>query len=291
MYQLDLDNGKIQRIIEQHVDQSALVIRLIGQEGLIWCLSEDRINRYVIQSTDPESPLEELERARVVKTHVYDLPSIKAELTSEWTIEPLQKYETLQLAETAMRQTAFLRNSATESTMRFKLYNADKTLRQEGVVDWEQPKTSAGAMNTIVAAAPPVLIAGAAVNLAINSPIPNRSVATMFPIAAVAATVLHCVIAAALAFWLSGLRSVGFQMRVLWTALAALLGMSMLLAIVAIYPSIVRELCPRCDMARRVDQEHCDKCGSEWDRPVAEGIEIIGKRMLADELVSGGSVG
>ena len=69
----------------------------------------------------------------------------------------------------------------------------------------------------------------------------------------------------------------GLNRSQLWSWLAATfaLGLAAPLAMLAIYPVVVRQACPRCDKARRLDRSKCEHCGTAWDAPMPEGIELL----------------
>jgi hypothetical protein len=94
---------------------------------------------------------------------------------------------------------------------------------------------------------------------------------------------LHAVIAAALAFWISGRRGVLRKTQVLWAVLGAIFGVFALPAIIAIHTRLVYEPCPRCTKPRRIDTTACQGCGADWDRLPRDGNEVIGG-WLAEEI-------
>ena len=65
------------------------------------------------------------------------------------------------------------------------------------------------------------------------------------------------------------------------------------LAVLAIYPQVYLERCPRCDRKRRVERERCEHCDAEWEPPASEGIEIIddidGTETIRTEVSSAGA--
>lgn len=61
-----------------------------------------------------------------------------------------------------------------------------------------------------------------------------------------------------------------------WWLLACIpLGIATPLAVVAIYPVLIREKCPKCGKLRRVDLDECEACGAGWEKPELQGIEIL----------------
>jgi len=92
----------------------------------------------------------------------------------------------------------------------------------------------------------------------------------------IVALVLHAMIAAAIAFWLSGRRGATRKIQVLWAVLGTIFGAAVLPAIIAIHAKLIYEPCPQCDKPRRIDKMTCDSCGADWDRLPRDGNEVIG---------------
>ncbi|MEQ1829454.1 MAG: hypothetical protein ABL921_26050 [Pirellula sp.] len=64
----------------------------------------------------------------------------------------------------------------------------------------------------------------------------------------------------------------------IWIALGALFGLGSSLAILSIYPRIMRVPCAKCDHHRRVDIDLCEHCGGGWQSGTITGIEIMERR-------------
>ncbi|MCC6510363.1 MAG: hypothetical protein IT423_14765 [Pirellulaceae bacterium] len=60
-----------------------------------------------------------------------------------------------------------------------------------------------------------------------------------------------------------------------WIVLGMILGWAIPLAVLAIYPKMVRVACPSCQALRRIDSTQCEHCQTVWVRPARQGIEII----------------
>lgn len=76
--------------------------------------------------------------------------------------------------------------------------------------------------------------------------------------------------------WVLGRRR-GFSTskRVAWSLATLLAGPVGPLLLIALYPPVHREPCPRCDRLRQVDRGVCPHCASAWEAVQSEGIEII----------------
>lgn len=76
--------------------------------------------------------------------------------------------------------------------------------------------------------------------------------------------------------WVLGRRR-GFSTSkcVAWSLATLLAGPVSPLLLIALYPPVHREACPRCDRLRQVDRGLCPHCASAWEAVQSEGIEII----------------
>jgi hypothetical protein len=70
-------------------------------------------------------------------------------------------------------------------------------------------------------------------------------------------------------------RGLSPRQTALWVVLAGLLGLGVPLAVLAIYPMAVYEICGGCQRRRRVENATCEHCGADWDALPTEGIEIV----------------
>ncbi len=70
-------------------------------------------------------------------------------------------------------------------------------------------------------------------------------------------------------------RGLSVRQMAVWCLLAALLGLGVPLAVLAIYPVAVYETCSSCSKRRRVEHANCEHCGADWDTLPTEGIEIV----------------
>jgi hypothetical protein len=70
-------------------------------------------------------------------------------------------------------------------------------------------------------------------------------------------------------------RGLSPRQTAVWVVLAGLLGLGVPLAVLAIYPMAVYEVCSGCQRRRRVENATCEHCGADWDALPTEGIEIV----------------
>ena len=87
--------------------------------------------------------------------------------------------------------------------------------------------------------------------------------------------VIMAILATLLTYAMTRIRRLTTRQSIVWSLIGFVCGMGIALAVLAIYPQIYLERCPRCDRKRRVEQERCEHCDAEWEPPANEGIEII----------------
>jgi len=85
----------------------------------------------------------------------------------------------------------------------------------------------------------------------------------------------RAVSSAIISFRLLSLRGVSRRNIRLWVFGSLLLGVAAPLAIVAIYPKLIRERCKTCGKSRRVDLALCESCGASWGIAEPSDITII----------------
>ena len=87
--------------------------------------------------------------------------------------------------------------------------------------------------------------------------------------------VIMAIIATLLTYTMTRVRRLTTRQSIVWSLIGFVGGMGTALAVLAIYPQVNLERCPRCDRNRRVERERCEHCDAEWEPPANEGIEII----------------
>lgn len=82
-------------------------------------------------------------------------------------------------------------------------------------------------------------------------------------------------------YWLCQRRGLGRGTTVLWSIASLFLGLATPLAVVAIFPKLVYEVCPSCQRPRRIDREKCPHCAAAWSSAPTVGIELLEGQALA----------
>ncbi len=95
----------------------------------------------------------------------------------------------------------------------------------------------------------------------------------------------QAILACVLAYVTARHRGLSKKARVGWSIAGSLGGFGVALAIIAIYPRCFREACTCCKKPRRVELLECEHCGSEWELPARDGIEVLENPSETENLV------
>ena len=95
----------------------------------------------------------------------------------------------------------------------------------------------------------------------------------------------QAILACVLAYVTARHRGLSKKSRVGWSIAGSLGGFGVALAIIAIYPRCFREACTCCKKPRRVELLECEHCGSEWELPARDGIEVLENPSETENLV------
>jgi cytochrome bd-type quinol oxidase subunit 2 len=134
------------------------------------------------------------------------------------------------------------------------------------------PSTTGTSVETFATVMPPVLMGSVFAAMVLTG---DNSGEIRSWTLAIGLLVVHSVISVLFVWWLTGTRGLTLQQRVVWITTATLLGLGTVMAVLAVYPKLVKESCTRCGKERRVDLDDCEHCNRPWDAPPSEGIEIL----------------
>ncbi len=264
VYQLDVANASVRQIVSADLRTAEMTLPSTGQEAVLWVASGDALERHALHAANSDESLPLTGSDVVAKTNRYPLPAINSELTGRFTSPDWNGSARRSAAENADGVTALI-DRTTHGTARFTIYSANGSVSEEATVRLAQaPNHSEDGIAVVV---PPSLIAGMFLW--------SDTGGGLFPVPIWWAVGAHTLLAVFLVQWLSSSLGLSLGKRVMWSVIAAATGIATSVAMLAIYPRLVREPCGRCESPRRIDKNRCEHCGAEWDPPQAEGIEII----------------
>jgi hypothetical protein len=261
VYQVDIANTIVRQIIDADIRGAVMVVPTKDQDAVVWASNASGLERHTLHAANSDEPLPFADSDVIAKTNSYPLPAVTSELTGRFTAPSTFL---LTVAENAKGITALIDRTEYE-TAQYKIYSSDGSVIEEASVPLAIEQSHSGEGVTI--ALPPSLIAGT-----ILFDDSGRS-ELLIPVRWLVCA--HAALAMMLVQWLSVSLGLSRKQRLTWTVAAALAGLTVGVAMLAIYPRLVREKCAGCEAARRVDKDRCEHCGADWDPPQAEGIEII----------------
>ncbi len=297
LYLLDPSSASIRQLIDRRIDALALIGGDAGHAPTLLIRSNHQLLEYQLidgsgsdawfQKADPQNPV-----PRTQARSLYDLPltaklvntiDLPAELLSLSHFRIARSPIGWYIAPARSDSTVFhLTSQGQLETIAFQIQPETKSPPHE---DRLRPEPMiAGALPGVV------FIGGAAIDtwVSLTQPAakPLAKVLAERPLL-VATSLFSFTLVTLLSLWLTrraaqrrGLS--GGQMRV-WSWSVLLLGLAAPLSVVALYRRTQREPCPQCQQPRRVDENHCEHCGVQWEPPQSEGIEIVDAHRLPQQ--------
>lgn len=276
VFQVDLSGRKVNRLIDAEV--GSVTIELPATKGgaaTLWVSSGDRLSRYQLISSIADEPLDSASDPIITKTQRYPLPLLAAEKTQEFAIGPIDGLWAGTLA-SSIESKIIATNRVGGSRYHVIVLDAVSGMTESGIVQIKSGSQAFAVPPELYIFPPGAIGSGSAITYLLSDD--NEWQAVMKPITRifVVTLVMHAVIAAAIAFWISGRRGAARTTKVLWAVLGTIFGVVVLPAIIAIHAKLIYEPCPQCDNPRRIDKMTCDSCGADWDRLPRDGNEVIG---------------
>ena len=264
IYQVDFDDLSIRQLAKGEFE--SLNVQMGSIPSTVWAKSGDQLIRFSVRAHDPADPLPSLAEAPIQQTNSIMLPQIDLEKVASYAVDLENSEQTSQILSAPDGSQLLVRQSRSG-------YVQYRDLDSSGRGEYSStrvPATELQKRNLVeclqLLCIPPSVLGGMICGFGRNE------FRTLPPIGLIA---LNAIVAAALCWLLTTKLGLKSRRRLWWTIAAALLGLGTLLAVIAIYPKLVREACPRCDKDRRVDLDDCEHCGNAWDPPADEGIEIM----------------
>lgn len=273
LYQIDWKARTIRTVIQQPNDGLAFVLPASDQDAVLWVRSGNEISRHKIKPLNPEEELELRDSEIVARSQSVRLPEVTVAETKKWSFPSTPSLSALTddpqrpitVSETPDGKTLFaLIPTYQDPEGRYQIRLADGALEKEADFTFPERRKPSSEIYS-AAVAPPALVA----TFGFFTP-------GVIGIPFLALLVAHCLLALAIAFWLSRRYELPAASRNLWLIAAILLGIGAPLAMVMCYPRVIRETCHHCNGQRRIDRSRCRSCGADWLKPPVQGNEIIG---------------
>ncbi len=276
VFQVDFKGRVVNRLIDAEVGSAAIKLpETQGGAASLWVVTSDRLSHYRVVSSIADEPLDSAGDPIVTKTQRYPLPLLAAEKTQEFAIGAIDVPSHIYVA-VGNESKIVVMNSVGQFRYHVEVLDTVSGLAESGFVRIK-PGSQANAVAPELYFIPPGAFGlGSAVAYLLSDAEDWQENTKPIPRIFILALLMHAVIAAAIAFWLSRRRGAARKTQILWTVLGAIFGVAALPAIIAIHAKLIYEPCPRCDNPRRIDMAVCEGCGADWDRLPREGNEVIG---------------
>jgi len=276
VFQVDLSGRKVNRLIDAEVGSVAIELPATkGGAATLWVSSGDRLSRYQLISSIADEPLDSASDPIITKTQRYPLPLLAVKETKEFAVGPIDGLWAGTLA-TSIESKIIATNRVGGSRYHVIVLDAVSGLVESGIVRIDQPKQASPVPDEFYILPPGLIGLGSAVVYFVIDNEQWQAITNSIPRIFTVVLLLHALVAAAIAFWLSGRRGAARTTKVLWAVLGTIFGVVVLPAIIAIHAKLIYETCPQCDNPRRIDKTTCDSCGADWDRLPRDGNEVIG---------------
>ncbi len=276
LYQIDLTEMTTRRLLAGSFDQVGLALGDSAEEAIIWTISGAKMTRHQLlllsevpgQAGNKEVTMPVLNEKLLV-TQVISLPPVKLESKETFEVDPVTWRESVWVVSSADGEFGLVRRVLAREA-RFGMLDAARKGELESIS--LTPSTTGTSVETFATVMPPVLMGSVFAAMVLTG---DNSGEIRSWTLAIGLLVVHSVISVLFVWWLTGTRGLTLQQRVVWITTATLLGLGTVMAVLAVYPKLVKESCTRCGKERRVDLDDCEHCNRPWDAPPSEGIEIL----------------
>lgn len=276
IFQVDFNGRRVNRLIDAEVSSAAIQLpETKGGAASLWVFTGDRLSHYRVLSSIADEPLDSASDPIITKTQRYPLPLLAAEKTQEFAIDPVDRPSVVTVA-ASNKSKIVVMSSIGAYQYHVEVLDTASGLAESGIVRIDQPKQASPVPDEFYILPPGLIGLGSAVVYFVIDNEQWQAITNSIPQIFTVVLVLHAVIAAAIAFWISGRRGAARTTKVLWAVLGTIFGVVVLPAIIAIHAKLIYETCPQCDNPRRIDKMTCDSCGADWDRLPRDGNEVIG---------------
>ena len=256
VYQVKLLSRQVRKIIDGPVTGvghfDALNLELDRDRDSLWTVHGDQAKRYEIEISEADE--------------------VTTKLTGQWTVDPKSSESPLLRIAEAPNGVAAFTHSGFFSPLRrhYQVLAADGTVASEGEATLHENSNVVRAEYEILLVPPALLVGTLVVQAAFGNPVDGFSHPAFWVV-----IFLHSLLAVVIAVWVARSRRLSSGKTVLWGIVSGLLGVSMPLAMVAIYRKLTLEPCLECNALRRVDQTHCESCGAAWEALESDGNGIF----------------
>ncbi|QDT08421.1 cytochrome d ubiquinol oxidase subunit II [Planctomycetes bacterium K23_9] len=265
LYQWDASGKSVKRLLAGDFQAAGLSLGATSDASFFWTISGTTLTRYDLELRPSSEETLPFVSEIVEMTYSYQLPLISLHAAETFEVAPVRQNETVRIVRADDGRYGLVRSdNGRDSQYRMLSGDGSQSLAS---VDLPIPAVPISEAR-LGGAIPPILgfIAGVATLLG-SVQVPASHWLWILAL-------IQGLVAAVAVWWITGTRGFSQRSRIAWVVTSTMLGIGTLIGIVAIYPKLICEACPRCDQQRRVDREACEHCSQAWDAPTDDGIEI-----------------
>ncbi len=274
VYQLGEDGRSLRKLIEQPIDSASFIPPSKDRPPRLWVQNGQQITAFELSARDPDKPL----FAGVDSIRSVTLPQINVTELQTLNLGD-SPHNSLSIVDRPGADTVVL-DIATLTRGYFTRFDqAGGKIASGRIALYHQPSTWRNSDTLVGAVFPPLFMMTAAATELIDQTYLDGGFSTPMPRATKAvmclAVAMHILVAMVMTVWACRRRRLSRRVTIGWTVASTFLGIGIVLAVIAAYPSIPCERCHGCGLLVRVDQEKCPQCGAPWEPPTRDGCEIF----------------
>ncbi|MDA8746102.1 hypothetical protein N9N28_15870 [Rubripirellula amarantea] len=270
VYQLLADELRAQKLLDGKVDYAMLLLEEDDRPASLWTMADNQLTWHTIEPTDTSSEMPQADSATIKTTHQFALPPIKVVSSRTFQVDPPNAKEMLRVIRTPDGEHALIHENYSSEVSKYAKLDANGGVESLGSV--QLPKMQTGHSEDWIGwFFPPAILTLMITTMSLFYGVAGPG----SPMGIVFSTIGHAAFASLAVWYMGGRVGLSNRARITWTALGATLGFGVVIALISIYRKPIKEDCPRCTQARRIDLATCEHCGQPWDPPAEEGVEIF----------------
>ena len=263
--QLDTDTFEVTPLTSHQSERLCMLLARDEIPATLWTVHGDALTRHTISAIDSEKSLDE---EMLDESAWFSLPLVKVDDSKTFKIDSLDESDSISVFRADDGRHGYVRYNYKTTEHFYGMLEDDGNVGAVGPVI--VPPVLQPSQNGFALVISPILVV---VNFVASNFIYNT-------IGGADLTILIFGIAQALCVALGTFLICNFydltgRQKLIWTVIGALGGWGIWLAVVACHRRLVKESCPSCQKATRVDMETCTHCEKPWLPPEPDQVEIF----------------
>ena len=265
LFQLDSSSFELNRLLSTNADRMCMLFADQQSPASLWTLSGGKLTQHEISAVDNQT---KLSQETLTKNHEVLLPLIKVDRVKQYEIDLPGDDYSISIFRADDGRYGYVKYISFSGQHFYGMLSDDGSAEKLGPV--VIPLIDRPNGNEYALSIPPILSGG------------RELIGTLFFPAShnpswgfLLYALVHALLAAGGTFVLCKWLDLTRRQCWVWTLWALLGGWGICLAVVSCYRRLVKEACPHCQKATRVDVDTCAHCSQIWLPPQLEKIEIF----------------